>query len=331
MIFNFPLGKPDKKGNVEASTALNTEAVKDESGNFLPRVFVDSNDGKVDDYGALLPADDEEVLHGRRFHWGFARTYSTDQLEKRDSSIKIVHNIERAEDDGSSDSSANDTKMSPLEEAPSGPFKDPLMCKAFEITQSLYASNEKEGMGHYLWNSIWPKLPSGRPCYNPRGKYCVKLYLCGKWRRVVVSDVVPLDESGQCLLASSAKPFEIWPTIISKAVYAVYCACGYSDVPVFCNDELSDTAARFIGFVLQCLNGWTPSLPYSLLSAYQSTDIRILESILGQIRCSIPCVSELQIPGFNPTVPKDFNSDMDGMVSKTLKDFIYFNKLFIFF
>ena len=61
MIFNFPLGKPDKKGNVEASTALNTETVKDESGNFLPRVFVDSNDGKVDDYGALLPADDEEA------------------------------------------------------------------------------------------------------------------------------------------------------------------------------------------------------------------------------------------------------------------------------
>ena len=83
---------------------------------------------------------------------------------------------------------------------------------------------------NYLWRAIYPKLPNGKPCYNPSGKYCVKLYLAGKWRKVYVDDSVPLRSDGLPALASSEDRLELWPLILSKALYTVYSACGYEEV-----------------------------------------------------------------------------------------------------
>lgn len=51
-----------------------------------------------------------------------------------------------------------------------------------------------------------------------RGVYCVKCYVFGKWRRVVVDDTIPLDLYGRPLLVTST-PLQVWPFLLSKAVF----------------------------------------------------------------------------------------------------------------
>jgi hypothetical protein len=84
--------------------------------------------------------------------------------------------------------------------------------------------------GTFLWRAIYPKLPSGKPVYNPAGKYCVRLYLAGSWRRVYVDDSVPTTADGTPALACSSDRLELWPLLLAKAIYSVYSACGYADV-----------------------------------------------------------------------------------------------------
>ncbi|CAN0550565.1 unnamed protein product, partial [Ectocarpus sp. 8 AP-2014] len=35
------------------------------------------------------------------------------------------------------------------------------------------------------------------PCYNPCGRYLIKLFAAGRWRRVEVDDSIPLDATGR--------------------------------------------------------------------------------------------------------------------------------------
>jgi len=64
----------------------------------------------------------------------------------------------------------------------------------------------------FLWQAIYPKFKSQRPYYNPSGKYCVKLFLAGKWRKVTVSDVLPVEADGRPAIASSSEAYELWPS-----------------------------------------------------------------------------------------------------------------------
>ena len=93
---------------------------------------------------------------------------------------------------------------------PAGPEGDPLMCAAFRLVAQYARSfsspsptvqegegegkekenesangkeKEKGGAGPvpFLWGAIYPQLPDGTPCYNPAGKYCVKMFV-GEWR-----------------------------------------------------------------------------------------------------------------------------------------------------
>jgi hypothetical protein len=102
---------------------------------------------------------------------------------------------------------------------------DSLMCAAFtSIARSwtLCGGDDRA----FLWRHIYPQTAEGRPCYNPAGKYIVRLFLAGKWRRVHVNDTIPVDVNGVPLCAGSADNFEIWPTLLSKAIYTVIHACG---------------------------------------------------------------------------------------------------------
>lgn len=113
---------------------------------------------------------------------------------------------------------------------------DSFVCSAYKIIHKYaplifstteYAQLAADGRSmDYLWNSIYPKLASGKPYFNVAGKYCVKLYLGGKWRKIYVDDKIPLKADGMVAVASSSDKLELWPLIIAKAVYTVYSACG---------------------------------------------------------------------------------------------------------
>ena len=117
--------------------------------------------------------------------------------------------------------------------------RDPLMCASYNLIAKFYPAIAKASTpasphpatdahhSSFLWQSIYPKNKSGKPYFNIHGKYCVRLYMAGKWRKVTITDVLPLGADGRPAIASSYDIYELWPTILAKAVYTVYTACGY--------------------------------------------------------------------------------------------------------
>eukprot|EP00656_Telonema_subtile_P047031 TRINITY_DN5380_c0_g1_i6.p1 TRINITY_DN5380_c0_g1~~TRINITY_DN5380_c0_g1_i6.p1 ORF type:complete len:1053 (-),score=289.51 TRINITY_DN5380_c0_g1_i6:169-3327(-) len=79
--------------------------------------------------------------------------------------------------------------------------------------------------GEYLWETIYPQTPDGRPQVSPNGKYIVKLWVHGDWRSVVVDDWLPFGEDGMPLLLRSRgteHEVELWPLLLSKAAIKVF-------------------------------------------------------------------------------------------------------------
>lgn len=102
---------------------------------------------------------------------------------------------------------------------PDGDYVDKTLATYFELIEAsrhlLTESNQ------YFWEAIYPQNEHRVPIYNPGGKYCVKLFVHGKWRKVVVDDRLPLDAEGNVRILSSSDPKELWPSILAKALYKV--------------------------------------------------------------------------------------------------------------
>lgn len=73
----------------------------------------------------------------------------------------------------------------------------------------------------FLWQAIYPQDARGVPVYNPGGRYAVKLFVLGKWRRVDVDDKLPVDVDGNIVYLTSAMRSEIWAAILTKALHKV--------------------------------------------------------------------------------------------------------------
>ena len=77
----------------------------------------------------------------------------------------------------------------------------------------------------YLWELIYPQTGGANgqpkvPVYNPFGKYVVKLFVKGAWRRVVVDDRLPTDIFGHSLFTVTESK-EIWPALLAKGLLRV--------------------------------------------------------------------------------------------------------------
>lgn len=68
---------------------------------------------------------------------------------------------------------------------------------------------------------IYPKAKDGQPLLNSCGKYAVKLFWMGAWRRVIVDDKIPFDKSGNCLFEVGDVKHEIYHLLLAKAIYKV--------------------------------------------------------------------------------------------------------------
>ncbi|KAG5494639.1 hypothetical protein JIQ42_02254 [Leishmania sp. Namibia] len=72
--------------------------------------------------------------------------------------------------------------------------------------------------GWYLWELVHPHAPGTcHPVYNPFGKYAVKLFVDGAYRKVLVDDRLPVDVLGRPLLTTTSRK-ELWPCLIAKAL-----------------------------------------------------------------------------------------------------------------
>ncbi|KAL7683520.1 putative peptidase C2, calpain, catalytic domain, papain-like cysteine peptidase superfamily [Plasmopara halstedii] len=110
-------------------------------------------------------------------------------------------------------------------EIPRGDIIHSAMASYFRIVEQLYhSSNRRNHDGitfsvPFLWQAIYPQDSDGQPVYNPGGKYSVKLFVLGRWRRVDIDDKLPLDSNGNYIYLSSSLKYELWPCLLVKALY----------------------------------------------------------------------------------------------------------------
>ncbi|KAJ1661249.1 cysteine protease, partial [Coemansia sp. RSA 25] len=90
---------------------------------------------------------------------------------------------------------------------------------------------------------VYPRGPLGMPAFNASGKYMVKLFVNGLWRRVVIDDRLPVAEGGR-LLCTYSSAGDIGPSLMEKAFLKVM---GGYDFPG--SNSSTD---------LHVLTGWIP-------------------------------------------------------------------------
>eukprot|EP00397_Hematodinium_sp_SG-2012_P020662 GEMP01021303.1.p1 GENE.GEMP01021303.1~~GEMP01021303.1.p1 ORF type:complete len:775 (+),score=122.08 GEMP01021303.1:256-2580(+) len=70
-------------------------------------------------------------------------------------------------------------------------------------------------------HNIFPQDPQLRPLVNGKGKYVVRLFVNGIWRKVVVDDLFPVDNRNS-VLTSLSKNGDMWVSIYEKAFLKVH-------------------------------------------------------------------------------------------------------------
>ena len=218
-----------KKGAKEPEPEA-TELLVNADGKQLPVMFKDSGSEYL---GCIFSRD-------------FARNYTAEELSakaEQESIQKQVDELKLNPEESAKEIARLEDQLRHLKAThdfdklqPSGQEIDPYIVAAYRTVLRFApiiignAANHPERSSEldssFLWRSIYPKLPNGKPIYNSSGKYAVKLFLAGKWRKVYVNDVMPTREDGRLALVSSNDRYELWPMILAKAIYTVYSVCG---------------------------------------------------------------------------------------------------------
>lgn len=237
--------KDIKKGAVETPSEI-IEKFIDEHGRALPVMF--RTESKESDENNTT----EQQFKKCELIRNFQGLYSEEQLKLKNECDEISTKIKNYRNDNTTDNYdvINDLQQQLKtligtrnihNEKPAGGEIDPILCQSYRIL-TRFASNitgnhpnfpannhsQVEFNKQFLWRAIYPQLPvSGKPVYNPSGKYCVRLFLAGQWRKVYVDgDTIPMREDGTPAIATSEDKYELWPFILAKAIYTVFSACG---------------------------------------------------------------------------------------------------------
>ncbi|KAJ1675591.1 cysteine protease [Spiromyces aspiralis] len=91
---------------------------------------------------------------------------------------------------------------------------------SFVASLCVSAAHERRFKRPLVTSHIYPQNEDGVPMYNPSGKYIVRLFVNGCWRKVVVDDYFPISESGK-LMCTYTTTNDAWACVIEKAFLKV--------------------------------------------------------------------------------------------------------------
>ena len=72
-----------------------------------------------------------------------------------------------------------------------------------------------------IWSKIYPQ-EEGFPVYNPSGRYWVKLFYMGKYRKIEIDDHMPCNEHEEFLFPRCGRLEELWPALLTKALIKLF-------------------------------------------------------------------------------------------------------------
>lgn len=158
-------------------------------------------------------------------------------------------------------------------ECPHGDVVHGAMASLFRIVEQLYdtwtsvdssPASDESAAPPFLWQAIYPQDAAGSPVYNPSGKYAVKLFVLGKWRRVDIDDRLPVDDADNAIVyVTSSMRSEIWPALLTKALLKVLHWLYGAGLGLDESDSAQERAVsppiRVVNTVISALTGWKVS------------------------------------------------------------------------